>query len=74
MLHGSTEKLKFYIRLHVILNTVLIVLSFSKKNSQQTRAGGGISEPVSDILYNMLPDELFKHPATQIESLVLYCR
>ena len=38
------------------------------------RAGEGISEPLSDILYNMLSDELFKHPATQIESLVLSCR
>ena len=37
------------------------------------RAGEGISEPLSDILYNMLSDELFKHPATQIESLVLSC-
>ena len=38
------------------------------------RAGEGISEPLSDSLYNMLSDELFKHPATQIESLVLSCR
>ena len=38
------------------------------------RAGEGISEPLSDILYNMLSDEFFKHPATQIESLVLSCR
>ena len=38
------------------------------------RAGEGISEPLSDILYNMLSDELFKHPATQIESLVISCR
>ena len=38
------------------------------------RAGEGISEPLSDILYNMLSDELFKHPATQIESLILSCR
>ena len=38
------------------------------------RAGEGISEPLSDILYNMLSDELFKHPATQIEGLVLSCR
>ena len=37
------------------------------------RAGEGISEPLSDILYNMLSDELFKHPATEIESLVLSC-
>ena len=40
----------------------------------QGRAGEGISEPLSDILYNMLSDELIKHPATQIESLVLSCR
>ena len=39
-----------------------------------SRAGEGISEPLSDILYKMLSDELFKHPATQIESLVLSCR
>ena len=38
------------------------------------RAGEGISEPLSDILYNMLSDELFKHPATQTESLILSCR
>ena len=38
------------------------------------RAGEGISEPSSDISYNMLSNELFKHPATQIESLVLSCR
>ena len=38
------------------------------------RAGEGISEPLSEILYNMSSDELFKHPATQIESLVLSCR
>ena len=38
------------------------------------RAGEGISEPLSDILYSMLSDELFKHPGTQIESLVLSCR
>ena len=38
------------------------------------RAGEGISEPLSDILYNMLSDEHFKHPATLIESLVLSCR
>ena len=37
------------------------------------RAGECISEPLSDILYNILSDELFKHPA-QIESLVLSCR
>ena len=37
-------------------------------------AGEGISEPLSEILYNMLSDELFKHPATQIESLVISCR
>ena len=41
---------------------------------QVSRAGEGISEPLSAILYNMLSDELFKHPATQIESLVLSCR
>ena len=40
----------------------------------QYRAGEGISEPLSDILYNMLSDEHFKHPATLIESLVLSCR
>ena len=39
-----------------------------------SRAGEGISEPLSDILYNMLSDELFKHPATQIESMILSCR
>ena len=38
------------------------------------RAGEGISEPLSDILYNMLSDELFKYPTTQIDSLVLSCR
>ena len=38
------------------------------------RAGEGISEPLSNILYNMLSDELFKHHAAQIESLVLSCR
>ena len=38
------------------------------------RAGEGISEPLSYILYNMLSDELFKHPATEVESLVLSCR
>ena len=38
------------------------------------RAGEGISEPLSNILYNMLSDELFKHPSTQIESLVLSWR
>ena len=38
------------------------------------RAGEGISEPLSDILYNMLSDELFKHHATQTESLILSCR
>ena len=38
------------------------------------RAGEGISEPLSDILYNMLSDEFFKHLPTQIESLVLSCR
>ena len=38
------------------------------------RAGEGISEPLSNILDNMLSDELFKHAATQIESLVLSCR
>ena len=38
------------------------------------RAGEGISEPLSDILDNMLSDELFKHAAIQIESLVLSCR
>ena len=43
-------------------------------NKILSRAGEGISEPLSDILYNMLSDELFKHPATQIESLVLSCR
>ena len=41
---------------------------------QLLRAGEGISEPLSNILYNMLSGELFKHPATQIESLVLSCR
>ena len=40
----------------------------------RSRAGEGISEPLSDILYNMLSDELFKHPATQIESMILSCR
>ena len=38
------------------------------------RVGEGISKPLSDILYNMLSDKLFKHSATQIESLVLSCR
>ena len=38
------------------------------------RAGEGISEPLSDILNNMLSDEIFKHPVTQIESLILSCR
>ena len=38
------------------------------------RAGEGISEPLSEILYNMSSDELFKRPATQIESLALSCR
>ena len=38
------------------------------------RADDGISEPLSNILYNMLSDELFKHPVSQIESLVLSCR
>ena len=38
------------------------------------RAGEGISEPLRNILDNMLSDELFKHAATQIESLVLSCR
>ena len=38
------------------------------------RAGEGINEPLSDILYNMLSDELYKYPATQFESLVLSCR
>ena len=38
------------------------------------RAGEGISEPLSNILYNMLSDEIFKYHATQIESLVLSCR
>ena len=38
------------------------------------RAGEGISEPLSNILLNILSDELFKHPATQIESLVLSWR
>ena len=47
---------------------------FSMIRAKDTRAGEGISEPLSDILYNMLSDELFKHPATQIESLVLSCR
>ena len=43
-------------------------------DGKSSRAGEGISEPLSDILYNMLSDELFKHPATQIESLFLSCR
>ena len=30
----------------------------------QSRAGKGISKPLSDILYNMLSGELFKHSAT----------
>ena len=47
---------------------------FNRFNIFSSRAGEGISEPLSDILYNMLSDELFKHPATQIESLVLSCR
>ena len=42
--------------------------------NSSSRAGEGISEPLSDILYNMLSDELFKRPSTQIESLVLSCR
>ena len=44
------------------------------RSTLNNRAGEGISEPLSDILYNMLSDELFKHPGTQIESLVLSCR
>ena len=47
---------------------------FVKYTDKANRGGKGISEPLSDILYNMLSDELFKHPATQIESLVLSCR
>ena len=52
----------------------LQVVKFTTKLEYRLRAGEGISEPLSDILYNMLSDELFKHPATQIESLVLSCR
>ena len=48
--------------------------SRNEENNMLNRAGEGISEPLSDILYNMLSDELFKYPATQIESLVLSCR
>ena len=50
-----------------VCNIIYICLS-------PVRAGEGISEPLSDILYNILSDELFKHPATQIESLILSCR
>ena len=38
------------------------------------KAGDSIGEPLRDILYNMLSDELFKHVATQIERLVFSCR
>ena len=36
----------------------------SNKKSNKHRAGEGINEPLSDILYNMLSDELFKHPGS----------
>ena len=55
---------------------VMNIYKFNLNHEIKTeiRAGEGISEPLSDILYNLLSDELFKHPATQIESLVLSCR
>ena len=69
---------------HEIISTVILLPSaesFKKgccqlqvKVCAQSRAGEGISEPLSDILYIMLSDELFKYPTTQIESLVLSCR
>ena len=55
---------KFILLINVKMPTIVGILTF-------IRAGEGISEPLSDILYNMLTDEIFKHPATQIESLVL---
>ena len=53
----------------VFLNLIL----YPPVNNFSVRAGEGISEPLSDILYSLLSYELFKHPATQIESLVLSC-
>ena len=45
-------------------NTATLDSARSKKNLKSQFCN--YSEPLSNILYNVLSDELFKHPATQI--------